>query len=134
MRHSEPTPNPTGESERPRLLDTLDEGVIVTAGDAIRDCNSAALSLLGMAAEKLRGHERLGAGWLAFWDHGSPLDDAGRALRLAFRHARERGTINIGIHRQDGSRGWMTLSCRVAADDAEGGQELFVYTLRDLTA
>ena len=134
MLHSEPSPNPTGESERPRLLDTLDEGVIVTAGDTIRDCNAAALSLLGMTAEQLRGHERLEPGWLAFWDHGTPLDDAGRALRLAFRHARERGTINIGIHRQDGSRGWMALSCRAARDDEDRAKELFVYTLRDLTA
>ena len=134
MLHSEPSRNPSGESERPRLLDALDEGVIVTVGDAVRDCNAAALSLLGITAEQLRGHERLGAGWLAFWDHGTPLDDAGRALRLAFRHARERGTITIGIHRQDGSRGWMALSCRPARDDQDSAQELFVYTLRDLTS
>src|ERR1700684_3027762 len=127
MRHSEPTPTPTGESERPRLLDTLDEGVIVTAGDAIRDCNAAALCLLGMTAEQLRGREPLGPGWLAFWDHGTPLDDAGRALRLAFRHARERGTIQIGVQRVDGSRGWIALSCRVARDEADSAQELFVY-------
>ena len=135
MLHSEPSPNPGGESERPpRLLDALDEGVIVTAGDVVRDCNAAALCLLGMTAEQLRGHERLGSGWLAYWDHGTPLDDAGRALRLAFRHARERGTITIGIHRQDGSRGWIAFSCRVARDEADGDKELFVYTLRDLTA
>ncbi len=116
------------------LLDALDEGVIVTAGDAVRDCNAAALYLLGMTAEQLRGREPLGPGWLAMWDHGAPLDDARRALRLAFQHARERGTITIGIHRHDGSRGWIALSCRVARDEEQPGQELFVYTLRDLTA
>jgi diguanylate cyclase (GGDEF)-like protein/PAS domain S-box-containing protein len=135
MLHSRSLQSPGAESERlPRLLDALDEGVIVAAGDAVRDCNAAALSLLGMTAEQLRGKEPVGPGWLVFWDRGTPLDDAPRALRLAFRHARERGTIDLGIHRQDGSRGWMTLSCRVAADDVEDGQELFVYTLRDLTA
>jgi diguanylate cyclase (GGDEF)-like protein/PAS domain S-box-containing protein len=135
MLHSQPSPSPGGEAERPpRLLDALDEGLIVTAGDEIRDCNAAALCLLGMTTEQLRGREPLGPGWLAFWDHGTPLDDAGRALRLAFRHARERGTITIGIHRVDGSRGWIALSCRVVQDEADSAKELFVYTLRDLTA
>jgi diguanylate cyclase (GGDEF)-like protein/PAS domain S-box-containing protein len=116
------------------LLDALDEGVIVVAGDAIRDCNAAALCLLGMTTEQLRGREPLRPGWLLFWDHGTPLDDAARALRLAFRHARERGSIDLGIHRHDGSSGWVALSCRVARDDADSDGQLLVYTLRDLTA
>src|ERR1700722_319392 len=99
MLHSRNLQSPDADSERlPRLLDALDEGVIVVAGDAVRDCNAAALSLLGMTAEQVRGQEPVGPGWLAFWDQGTPLDDALRALRLAFRHARERGSIELGIH------------------------------------
>jgi diguanylate cyclase (GGDEF)-like protein/PAS domain S-box-containing protein len=134
MVNSESSRSPQEEAERPpRLLDALDEGLIVTAGEVVRDCNAAALELLGMTADQLRGRESLGPGWLVFWDQGAPLDDAARALRLAFRLARERSTITIGIHRQDGTRGWIALSARVARDDEDRDRELVVYTLRDLT-
>ena len=106
----------------------------MTVGDTVRDCNAAALELLGMTADQLYGNEPLGLGWLVFWDQGEPLDDAARALKLAFRLARERSTIEIGIHRQDGSRGWIALSARVARNDDVPDGTLFVYTLRDLTA
>ncbi len=135
MVNSESPRSPDEEAERPpRLLDALDEGLIVTAGDAVRDCNAAALGLLGMTADQLCGREPLGPGWLVFWDQGAPLDDAARALRLALRLARERSTITIGIQRQDGTRGWIALSARVARDDEDPERQVVAYTLRDLTA
>jgi len=133
MRQFQPAPS-DGEAERlPRVLDALDEGVIVTQAGAVRDVNAAAQSMLGLSAAQVAGHEPATPGWMAMWDRGAPIEDPRRALRLAFQHARERGSVALGLLRHDGSRGWIALSSRSARDD-DDSHDLAVYTLRDLTA
>jgi diguanylate cyclase (GGDEF)-like protein/PAS domain S-box-containing protein len=134
MLYSHDSPSHRTTERLSRILDALDEGVIVTEAGAVRDANAAALTMLGLTAEHLGGHEPVPAGWMAMWDHGAPIDEPGRALRLAFHHARERGPLTIALRRHDGSRGWISVSSRIVRDERDDQQQLFVYTLNDLTA
>jgi len=134
MLHSQPSPGAPEAERLARVLDALDEGVILTEAGAIRDANAAALTILGLTAGQVAGREPVASGWMIMWDHGAPIDEPRRALRLAFQHARERGPVTVALRRHDGSRGWIAISSRIVRNERDDEQQLFVYALNDLTA
>ncbi|HZX68542.1 MAG TPA: diguanylate cyclase [Candidatus Elarobacter sp.] len=133
MLHSQPSRSDAKTERLSRVLDALDEGVIVTEAGAIGDANAAALTMLGLTGGQIAGREPA-PGWMAMWDHGAPIDEPRRALRLAFQRARAGGPLTIALRRHDGSRGWIAISSRKVRDERDDEQQLFVYTLNDLTA
>ncbi len=131
----EPQPR-GGEADRHgRVFDTLDEGVVVQDRDGIvRDFNAAALRLLGLTPEQLRGRVPVDSGWRVTWENGAPLHVVERPLRTVLQIALERGSLTIGIRKPDGSTAWVAISSHVVYDDEHGAAENVVSTMTDVTA
>jgi diguanylate cyclase (GGDEF)-like protein/PAS domain S-box-containing protein len=119
-----------GAGRRRRLFDTLDEGVVVqdTAG-AVRDWNAAALDMLGVTPEQLRGRAPVAPGWQISSD-GEALGGGDR-IRTLLQRALERGSITVAV-RHDAATRWITISSHVVYDEDAG--ETILSTMTDVTA
>lgn len=125
-----------GAYRRRRLFDALEEGIIVQDGDgAVRDWNVAALRLLVLTAEQLRGRAPADAAWRALAEDSSVLSPSGgRLVRALLRRARELGGVTIGVQVGDGDVRWLAIASHVVRDDEDVTRETIVSTITDVTA
>jgi diguanylate cyclase (GGDEF)-like protein/PAS domain S-box-containing protein len=116
------------------LFDTLDEGVVVqdTSG-AVHDWNAAALGMLGVTPEQLRGRAPVDPSWQITSDGETLGGAAGDRIRALLRRAREGGSMTVAVRRHDAPVRWITISSHVVHDDDEGG-ETVLSTMTDVTA
>jgi diguanylate cyclase (GGDEF)-like protein/PAS domain S-box-containing protein len=122
-----------GDADRRRVFDTLDEGVVVQDADgAVRDFNAAALRMLGLTPEQLRGRAPVDAHWNVSWENGTPLRSVDRPLRTVLQTALERGRLAVGV-REGAATRWLAISSHLVYDD-EDARETVVSTMTDVTA
>jgi len=132
---ADPLPSSGGGAERHRrLFDTLDEGVVVqdTSG-AVRDWNAAALDMLGVTPEQLRGRAPVDPGWQITSDGDLVAAGSGDRVGTLLRRALEGGSITVAVRRRDAPARWISLSSHIVYDDDQGG-ETIVSTMTDVTA
>jgi diguanylate cyclase (GGDEF)-like protein/PAS domain S-box-containing protein len=129
-------PLPAGVAEderRRRVFDTLDHGVIVHDADGVvRDWNPAALRMLAVSADQLRGRAALDASRQLFWDNHHPVAGTDHPVGTVLQHALQRGGVTIEARAADGASTWIGVSTH-AVDDEER-DDAFVATLTDVTA
>ena len=132
---ADPLPSSGGGAERHRrLFDTLDEGVVVqdTSG-AVRDWNAAALDMLGVTPEQLRGRAPVDPGWQITSDGDLVAAGSGDRVGTLLRRTLEGGSITVAVRRRDAPARWISLSSHIVYDDDQGG-ETIVSTMTDVTA
>lgn len=123
-----------GAGRRRRLFDTLDEGVVIQDADgAVRDWNAAALRMLGLTADQLRGRAVPDSEWQATWDGITLPSDGGDAVRALLACAVERGGVTAQVHPSDGEARWIAVSSHTVLDD-ESAHATIVSTMTDVTA
>ena len=126
---------PPGGTERGRSARATDEsgerfwslfeavGVgVVLAGPAadVRDCNQAALDLLGLTRDQLVGKTSFDPEWQAKWEDGSPCSGEQHPIpRAIATRQRVRGEV-IGVYRP-GARNWVWMLVNAEPRLAEDG-------------
>ncbi|GAC1616817.1 MAG: hypothetical protein NVS4B13_10440 [Candidatus Elarobacter sp.] len=117
------------------MFDTLDEGVIVQDLDGlVRDWNAAALRLLALTPDQLRGRAAVDPGWHVTWDNRAVLYAAEEPVRNLLQRTLQRGNMTIGVHPRDAATRWIAISSHVVREDEESGRESIVSTMTDVTA
>ena len=130
MRRPQPSGAIAGERHR-RLFDTLDQGVIVHDADGVvLDWNPAALRMLAMTPEQVRGRTPRDAGTLLLWDN-HPVMEARHPVGTILQHALQR-SVTIEVRQRGGEPVWMTVASHAFDDDEF--EHAFVATLTDVTA
>jgi diguanylate cyclase (GGDEF)-like protein/PAS domain S-box-containing protein len=122
-----------GAEQRRRLFDALDQGVVVQDMDGVvRDWNAAALRLLDLAPDQLRGRAKLDPGWQVTLESRA-LHGADGPVRTLLKRALERGSVTVGLHPPYGATRWIAISSHVVHDD-ESAPETILSTMTDVTA
>jgi diguanylate cyclase (GGDEF)-like protein/PAS domain S-box-containing protein len=120
---------------RRRLFDTLDEGVVVQdAAGTVRDWNAAALRMLALGPEQLRGDAPVDPGWHVQTEKHSGPYDAGQPIRALLQRALERGSLTVIVQTPERATRWIAISSHVVHDEDEGARETIVSTMSDVTA
>ena len=100
----------------------------------VRDWNAAALRLLELAPDQLRGRAQLDPGWELTLENRTLQYGAGGPVRALVQRALERGTITVGVHPPHGATRWVAMSSHVVRADEESGRETIISTMTDVTA
>jgi diguanylate cyclase (GGDEF)-like protein/PAS domain S-box-containing protein len=118
-----------------RLFDTLDEGVVIQDADGtVRDWNEAALRMLALTPEQLRGRAPVDAGWQLRWEtHAGPYD-ASEPVRALLRRMLERERMTVAIRAGAAATRWIAISSHAVHDDDQPARETTVSTMTDVTA
>jgi diguanylate cyclase (GGDEF)-like protein/PAS domain S-box-containing protein len=123
-----------GAPGRRRLFDTLDEGVVVQDTDGtVRDWNEAALRMLGLTPEQLRGRAPAGPGWQVRSETHTRPYDAKEPVRALLRRLLERERVTVSIRADDAPPRWIAISSHAVHDDDELARETIVSTMTDVT-
>jgi diguanylate cyclase (GGDEF)-like protein/PAS domain S-box-containing protein len=129
-------PLPPGVAEgdrRRRVFDTLEHGVIVHDADGVvRDWNPAALRMLAMTADQLRGRTALGESVQLFWDNHHPVSETRHPVGTVLQHALQRDGMTIEVRDADSGSTWIAVSTHAFEDDDR--DDAFVATLTDVSA
>jgi diguanylate cyclase (GGDEF)-like protein/PAS domain S-box-containing protein len=117
------------------LFDTLDEGVVIQDADGtVRDWNEAALRMLALTPEQLRGRAPVDAGWQLRWEtHAGPYD-ASEPVRAMLRRMLEREGVTVAIRAGAAATRWIAISSHAVHDDDQPARETTVSTMTDVTA
>jgi diguanylate cyclase (GGDEF)-like protein/PAS domain S-box-containing protein len=118
-----------------RLFDSLDEGVLVQDADGVvRDWNEAALRMLALTAEQLRGRAPVDPGWqLRLEPHAGPYD-ASELVRSQLRHVVQSERVTVAVRSSGTATRWINFSNHAVHDDDEPARETIVSTMTDITA
>jgi diguanylate cyclase (GGDEF)-like protein/PAS domain S-box-containing protein len=132
----DPLPSGGGGAQGRRgLFDALDEGVVVQDMDGtVRDWNAAALRLLELTPDQLRGRAKLDSGWQLTLENRAVLHSAPDAVRTLLQRAYERGGITVGVHPARGATRWIAISSHAVRVDDDSARETIVSTMTDVTA
>ncbi len=117
-----------------RLFDTLDEGVVIQDADGtVRDWNEAALQMLALTPEQLRGRAQVDPGWQLRWEtHAGPYD-ASEPVRSLLRRVGESERVTVAICANGATTRWIAIANHVVRDDDEPARETIVSTMTDVT-
>jgi diguanylate cyclase (GGDEF)-like protein/PAS domain S-box-containing protein len=100
----------------------------------VRDWNAAALRLLELAPDQLRGRAQLDPSWELTLDNRALQYGAGGPVRALVQRAFERGTVTFGVHPPHGATRWVAMSSHVVRADEDSARETIVSTMTDVTA
>jgi PAS domain S-box-containing protein len=113
------------------VLASMSEGVIVrNAEGQFLDANDAALRLLGLKAEHLRGEKPMPAGWRSEHADGTPLTIPRVVAALRAGPLEAEGVVDRG----DGQRTWLRLRAQPLRSTPQGPITGVVTTLSDISA
>ena len=100
----------------------------------VRDWNAAALRLLDLGPEQLRGRAKPDLGWALALENRPLHYGADGPVRALVQRALERGTITVAVHPSHGATRWVAISSHIVRADENSARETIVSTMSDVTA
>jgi diguanylate cyclase len=104
------------EERKELALHTLNEGIVVNAGDGrIVEWNPAAERLLGLSGNEIVGLGASDLEWRAVHEDGTPWPNESHPAMACLVTRAAVGPVVMGIHRPDGSLVWLEVTSRPGA-------------------
>ncbi|RVU45260.1 ATP-binding protein [Rubrivivax rivuli] len=117
------------------LVGALAEGVVFQDdGDRVLECNDAACRLLGLSREQLLGVDSMDPRWRATDPEGRPFDFTEHPSVVALRTGQPVFDVQMGVHRPDGSRVWLSINSQPLLASGAGRAYATVTSFSDITA
>jgi PAS domain S-box-containing protein len=115
------------------LVESLEEGVLmVDETGRLVAANPSARRILGMDPARVLLSNRSDDDWHFVDDHGRPLDEADRPLRMTASTGQPQVGVPLGLCRPDGTTRWLSVSTRAVEPDRDGPYTV-VLSFSDVT-
>jgi PAS domain S-box-containing protein len=116
------------------LLDNLSAGVVIHGPDAqVIEANPAALRMLGLSLDQLRGKAELEPGWVLLEEDETPMAFERYPVNQVRSSHAALQSFTVGLRRPDRDRPVWALCNAFALRSAQGQPTLIVVTLSDIT-
>ncbi len=113
------------------LVAAMSDGVVMQARTgAIIACNPAAVAILGLSSEQLKGRVPVDPRWRTIRADGSPLPDDEHPAMVTLRTGLPRREVIMGVEKPDGSRTWISAS----TEPVDDGDAAVVCCFTEITA
>jgi diguanylate cyclase (GGDEF)-like protein/PAS domain S-box-containing protein len=116
-----------------QLIEAMPVGMVVhDAAGVVVECNQAACRMLGLDADRLRGHTALEPRWHAVHEDGSAYPAAGHAALRSLQSGQNVAGDVMGVRTAEGGLRWISVDTQ-ALRGADGHVERVIACLVDLT-
>ncbi|MBL8756473.1 MAG: PAS domain-containing protein [Planctomycetes bacterium] len=127
-------PGSEAEARYASVVAAMQEGVVVQGIDGvIQSCNAAAVRILGLSEDSLRGVASVDPRWRAVREDGSPWPGDDHPAMVALRTGQASSGQIMGVHRPCGSLAWISINSQPIRLDANGPHHAVVTTFVDVT-
>lgn len=93
------------------VIETMSDGLVMQdINSQVIDFNSAALTILDLTEEQLRGKTSLDPAWQAIREDGSPFPGEQHPAVVALRTGKRVSDVLMGLNRVDGTRSWLQVN------------------------
>lgn len=117
------------------VISTMAEGVVVQSSSGeIRLANPAALSILGLTLDQIKGKTSVDPDWHSLREDGSPFPGDEHPAMVALRTGQSVNDVVMGVARPDGSRRWIKINARPVFKNGLECPSEVVVTFADITA
>ena len=115
------------------IFDVMAEGVVVqNARGEIVSSNAAASTILGLTDDQMRGRTSVDPRWRAVREDGSPFPGEEHPAMVALRTGARQTNVVMGVHKADGSLGWISINSLPIRSDTDAVEEV-VTSFHDIT-
>jgi PAS domain S-box-containing protein len=112
----------------------LQEGILVQEADGkILACNTSAIRILGLIADRITGQASLDPQWSALREDGSPFPDEDYPAMAALRTGKPIANVIMGVRRPDGALTWMSVNSQPLIRTGETMPYAAVTSFSDIT-
>jgi PAS domain S-box-containing protein len=116
------------------MVEAMAEGMVVQdASDKILLCNDAAPRILGLTRNQLLGLDSMDPRWRAVTRDGRPLGPDDHPSIIALRTGQPQRDMLMGVHKNDGSRAWISINSEPLVRSGESTPYATVTTFDDIT-